>query len=119
MSVAISPTMTDRPTELEDIVRSLRALARTTRGLAEDSANVLERELAMAINISERLRDSVLSQETLNEARELDLPKRLRRDAHQAIDLAADVASVGFLVAVRFVEEFVDERHPSSPGEGG
>lgn len=113
MSIVVSASQPERPTGLEDVVRSVRTLARTTRGLAVDSAGVLERELAMAIRISEQIRDSALSAESLAEARRSELPARLRKDAHQALDLAADVASVGLLVAMRFFEGFVDE--PRTP----
>src|SRR5207249_2354815 len=52
-------------TGLEDVVRSLRRLTRNSRNLATESGDVLERELGMAIQISEQLRDSVFAEESL------------------------------------------------------
>jgi len=109
------PTKTQKPTGLEDVVRSVRSLARATRNLGTASADVVERELAMAINISEQLRNEVISAETLEDARKQSLPSRLRKDAHDTVNLVADVGSVLFLVASRFVENFVDQRRPELP----
>lgn len=102
----------ESPTGLEDVVRSVRALARTTRGLGEDAASVLERELAMAIGISEKLRDEMVSEKALAEAREARLVARLREDAHRLVDLAADAGSVLYVNSVKFLEKFTDERRP-------
>jgi len=107
-----NPVATQKPTGLEDVVRSVRALARTTRNLGELSAEVVERELAMAINISEQLRSDVISAQTLEEARKQSLPSKLRKDVHDTVDLVADVGSVLFLIATRFVENFVDQARP-------
>ena len=104
-----------KPTGLEDVVRSVRSLARATRNLGSASADVVERELAMAINISEQLRNEVISAQTLEEARNQSLPSRLRKDAVDTVNLMADVGSVLFLVASRFVENFVDQRRPELP----
>jgi hypothetical protein len=93
---------------LEDVVRSVRTLARMSRGLAESAALVAERELAMAIDISEKLRDSVISAEALRRARAEDLPARLRQDAHRALDLVADIGAIAYTSAISFVESFAD-----------
>ncbi|MDO8706681.1 MAG: hypothetical protein Q7J84_17225 [Sulfuricaulis sp.] len=102
----------ETPTGLEDVIRSVRALARTTRSLTEEAGHVAERELAMAITISEQLRDNVLNKEGLERARAEKLPAKLRQDAHRMVDLFADVAAVAFATTVRFVENFTDERRP-------
>lgn len=102
----------ETPTGLEDVIRSVRALARTTRNLTEGAGHVVERELAMAITISEQLRDNLLTKEVLERARAEKLPAKLRQDTHRMVDLFADVTAVAFTTAVRFVENFVDERRP-------
>ncbi|MCC6534093.1 MAG: hypothetical protein IT531_16210 [Burkholderiales bacterium] len=108
----------EQPTGLEDVVRSVRALARSSRNVAESAVAVAERELAMAISISERLRDSVVTAQTLEEARKQPLPARLRQDAHRALDVMADATAVAQLALLRFVEGFVDERRPSLTDSG-
>ena len=105
----------DNAAGLEDVVRSVRELARMSRGLAESTANVAERELAMAIDISEKLRDSIVSAEALRRARAEDLPARLRQDAHRALDLVADVGAIAYTSAISFVESFVDRPRPKLP----
>lgn len=102
----------EQPTGLEDVVRSLRALVRSTRKLGGASIEVLERELAMAIDISEQLRDRVISQEALERARSDKLAADARRSAHRIVDLVADVGTVGIMSAIDFVENFVDQRRP-------
>jgi hypothetical protein len=107
-------------TGVEDVVRSVRELTRSTRGLGTDIVGVVERELAMAIDISERLRDEVISRETLKRARDMELHGRFKRDAHRAIDLVADTGAVTLLIALDFIERFVDERRPAlRPGAKG
>ncbi|MBL6750748.1 MAG: hypothetical protein ISP90_09515 [Nevskia sp.] len=101
------------PAGIEDVVRSVRELARSTRTVGLDAANIVERELAMVISISERIRDTTLSPEILHKSRSKPLPAALRRDAHRALDLVADVASVAFVSASDFVEALLDERRPA------
>jgi hypothetical protein len=103
---------TEKPTGLEDVVRSVRALARTTRDLGEASAEILERELAMAIKISEQIRNDVISAETLEEARKQSLASKVRKDAHDALNLMADAWDVLFLMGSRFIENFIDQPRP-------
>ncbi|WP_225031054.1 hypothetical protein [Paraburkholderia sp. XV] len=102
----------EKPTGLEDVVRSVRTLARDARHLGESAALVLERELAMAVSISEKLRDSTISAEALKRGRDEPLPGALRRDMHRAVDLVADVGSVAYTTLVRMIEGFVDEPRP-------
>lgn len=102
----------EKPTGLEDVVRSVRALARSTRGVTESAVAVAERELAMAIAISEQLRDRIISAKALEEARQQNLSSRFRQDAHRALDLMADAVAVAQLTAIRFFENLVDERRP-------
>lgn len=102
-------------TGLEDVIRSLRRLTRESRNLAVTGTEVMERELAMAITISEQIRNGVLSEEALKEVRTEGLPAQLRKDAHRIVDLVADVLAVGSLSAVRFAEHFADEPRPPLP----
>jgi hypothetical protein len=102
----------EKPAGLEDVIRSVRILTRNTRQLGESTASVLERELAMAISISEHLRDGTFSKETLKKARNEPLPAALRRDVHRSVDLVADMASVAYTILIGLVEAFVDQPRP-------
>lgn len=95
-------------TGLEDVVRSVRALARQTRGLAEGAAGVAERELAMGLSVAEQLRDALITKEALTQSRSMELFARLRLDAHRALDLAMDAAATTYVFGVKFVEAVVD-----------
>ena len=100
------------PTGVEDVTRSVRELARRTRELGESVADVAERELAMAIRISARVRDEVISANKLAEARRSPLSAKLRQDAHEIVDVVADVGTVLAISTVDFFESFTDERRP-------
>lgn len=95
-------------TGLEDVVRSVRVLARQARELVEQTGGVAERELAMALTVAEELRDRVVSKEKLEESRAQPLLKALRVDAHRAVDLGFDAAALSYTVAVEAVETFLD-----------
>ena len=110
MNTTAESVVTEKPTGLEDVTRSVRAVLRATRSVGEASADVLERELAMAINISEQIRDNVVSEKMLKEARTEGLPARLREDAHRALDLVADTGAIFYNSALAFLEKFADER---------
>lgn len=110
MNTTAESVVTEKPTGLEDVTRSVRAVLRATRSVGEASADVLERELAMAINISEQIRDNVVSEKMLKEARTEGLPARLREDAHRALDLVADTGAIFYNNALTFLEKFADER---------
>lgn len=99
---------TAQKTGLEDVVRSVRALARQTRGLAEGAAGVAERELAMGLSVAEQLRDALITKEALAQSRSMELIARLRLDAHRALDLAMDAAATTYVFGVKFVEAVVD-----------
>lgn len=105
---------------LADLTRSVRVLARSSRDLIADAGGVLERELAMAVEVSERLRDETVSEELLREGREVRVLSGLRRSAHSVVDLAADAVGVATVSAVRFGEAMVDQPRPepgSTPGD--
>ncbi len=112
MSEVAESVVKEEPTGLEDVTRSLRALLRTTRGLGVATTEVIERELAMAIRISEQMRDKVVSPEALREARRHGLIASFRSDAHHAVDLAADAGGVLFNSLLGFLENFADQRRP-------
>jgi len=99
-------------TGLEDVLQAARQLARETRGLAESAAGVVERELAMALSVAESLRDRLLSDEALKQARAQPLMARLRTDAHRAVDLGMDALATGYVFSVDLVENFVDKPRP-------
>jgi hypothetical protein len=102
----------------DDVVTSVRKLARSTANLGAASAEVLERELAMAIRISEQIRDRMISREALEEARKQEVLSSLRTDAHRAVDLVADVGAVGIVAFSDFLTRFIDQRSaPSKANE--
>lgn len=100
-------------TGLEDVLRAARQLARETRGLAESTAGVLERELAMALTVAESLRDRLVSPQALEQSRAHPLMARLRTDAHRAVELGMDVIATGYVFGVDLVENFVDRPRPT------
>jgi hypothetical protein len=91
-----------------EVSRSLSALVRSSRNLAETSASVIERELAMVIKVSEQLRDELFAADTLARARKEPIPARFRADAHRAVDIAADLGSVMWVTGFRFAEAIAD-----------
>lgn len=97
---------------LQDLTRSVRVLARSSRDLITDAGGVLERELAMVVEVSERLRDETVSDELLREGRQVRVLSGLRRSAHSFVDLAADAVGVVTVSAVRFGEAMVDQPRP-------
>ena len=98
---------------LEDVLRAARQLARETRGLAESTAGVVERELAMALTVAESLRERLITPEALKQARAHPLMARLRTDAHRAVDLGMDAIATGYVFGVDLVENFVDRPRPA------
>lgn len=99
-------------TGLEDVLRAARQLARETRGLAESAGGVVERELAMALSVAESLRDRLVSEEALKQARAQPLIARLRTDAHRAVDLGMDAIATSYVFGVDLVENFIDKPRP-------
>ncbi len=95
-------------TGLEDVIVAVRNLARQSRGLAEDAAGVLERELAMALTVAETLRDKVVSAKALEQARAHPLLARVRTDAHRAVDLGMDALSTSYVFGIELVETAID-----------
>ena len=98
---------------LEDVLRAARQLARETRGLAESTAGVLERELAMALSVAESLRDKLISPDALKASRAHPLLARLRTDAHRAVELGMDALATSYVFGVDLVEDFVDRPRPA------
>jgi hypothetical protein len=88
----------------DEITRSLGSLVDSSFHLVETGAEVIERELAMVIRLSERVRDQVISAELLEQARKQPTPAKFRADAHAAVDLAADLGAVAFLSTVNFID---------------
>ena len=118
--------MTSKPTDtkdqndtigLEDLTRSVRGLARVTRDLGESAAEVAERELSMAVSISENIYNSVVSEKAIEKARSNALAAGLRDDAHRVVDLVADAGTILAQSAVEFLERFADDRRPANVKE--
>jgi hypothetical protein len=89
---------------VDEVARSMGALAESSLRLAETAAHVMERELALVIRLSQRVRDQVISAEVLEKAREQPIPARFRQDAHDIVDLVADVGAVLFQASINFVD---------------
>jgi hypothetical protein len=96
-------------TGVEDVTRTARQVTRSGRDLITDVGEVLERELAMAVSISERLRDETVSKAMLAEARTLRVQSNVRDSAHRVVDLLADAVGVATLTVARFGERLADE----------
>jgi hypothetical protein len=94
---------------LEDVVRSVRVLAKQARLLVEQAGGVAERELAMMLTVAEDSRNRLLSAETLEKNRAHPLFKQLRSDAHRAVDLGFDTIVTVYAFAVETVETFLDQ----------
>ena len=118
MSTINTNVQAEDRTGLEDVVRAARKLARETRGLAESAAGVVERELAMALSVAESLRDRLISEEALKQARAQPLMAQLRSDAHRAVDLGMDALATTYVFGVDLVENFVDKPRPNSRCSG-
>lgn len=100
-----------------EVVQSLRRVTRTSQQLMLGANEVLERELAMAVSISEGIRDHTITEGALSEARAGRLHARLRGDAHRIVDLAADIAGVATGAAISFISQFAGQERPSLTGE--
>jgi len=98
---------------LEDVIRSVRVLARQARELVEQAGGVAEREVAMALTVTEDVRDRVVSKDALTKARQQPLLRGLRQDAHRAVDIAFDAAATVYVFGVEIVEGFLDRPRTS------
>lgn len=88
----------------DNITRSLGSLVNSSFRLAETGADVIERELAMVIRLSQQVRDEVISAELLATARKQPIPARFRQDAHAVVDLVGDVGAVLFQSSINFID---------------
>ncbi|GEM_PF-2935997 len=100
---------------LEDVARSVRGLLRSTRNLGTASLEVVEREIAMAISISEQIRDGLISPQALERSRKQAMIGQFRNDAHRTVDLAIDAGGLVVSTALDFLEKFADSRRRSLP----
>jgi hypothetical protein len=107
---------TPKETGIDDLAQSLRSLTRSGRALLTDGGNIVERELAMAITISERLRGDIFSENVLEDVRSRPFNARLRADAHRAVELVADVGGVLVTGAAQFARQIAEERRPPLRG---
>ncbi|MBA3812813.1 MAG: 4-hydroxy-3-methylbut-2-enyl diphosphate reductase [Caulobacteraceae bacterium] len=99
---------------MEEVVRSVRELARGARGLVEQAGGVAEREVAMILTVSEQARDRLVSSKGLEQGRRHPLFGALRADAHRAVDLGFDAVSIAYVTAVDVVENFLDQSRGST-----
>lgn len=106
------PSTDDRKIGLEDLTRSVRTLVRSSRNLGLEATKVAERELAMAIQVSEEIRDRTVSQEFLKRARADKLSSKFRVDAHRGVDLLFDAVSIAAISFTDLLEGILDEQRP-------
>jgi hypothetical protein len=103
-------TMTNQPSQtpaegtFDDVSRSLKAVIRSSRNLGENSIDFVARELAMAVRLSEQVRDEIFSAELLAESRQSSVPASFRGSAHRAVDVVADLGSIGYVLALRVAD---------------
>ncbi len=93
----------------DDVSRSLKAVIRSSRNLGENTLDFVARELAMAVKLSEQLRDEAISADLIAEARANPVAASFRESAHRAVDVAADLGSVGYVLVLRAVNTFTGE----------
>lgn len=98
---------------VDDVARTMGSLIQSSVHLAETTADVMERELALAIRLSQRVRDQVLSEELLATARKQPIPARFRQDAHDIVDLVADIGAVVFQASLNFVDGLTGTTPPA------
>lgn len=91
----------------DTVASALGTLVQSSFRLGETTAGVIERELALTISLSQRIRDQIVSADTLARARQEQLPARFREDAHAAVDLVADAGALLFHSALLFVDGMV------------
>ena len=99
---------------VDDVARSIGSLAESSLHLAETTAEVMERELALVIRLSQRVRDQVISADLLASAREQPIPARFRQDAHDIVDLVADIGAVLFQSSINFIDGLTGTTTPTS-----
>ena len=105
--------------DIDDILRALRSVGRSSGAVVNASGNALALELDMAIRLSEQIRDSVINPATLAELRQQELHERIRTDAHRFVDIIADFGGVAVLQVVHFADSFLGSRNvaPTEAGE--
>jgi hypothetical protein len=119
---------TDLTNGIDDILASLQSVTRGGGRVAVTGGSLVEREINMAISLSEDIRDSLFSAEALAAARAQPLNKRLRTDGHRLVDLLVDVGGVTVHGALNAADSFFAQRPPiresetasvEGPGEAG
>jgi len=103
---------TDLTNGIDDILAALQSVTRSGGRVAVTGGNLVEREINLAISLSEDVRGSLFSAEALEEARAQPLNRRLRSDGHRFVDLAVDVGGVTVHGALRAAESFFAQRPP-------
>ena len=104
--------------DIDDMLKALRSVGRSGGAVVSVSGNALERELDMAIRLSEQIRDSVINPETLAEARQQRLHEQIRADAHRLVDIVADFGAVAVLQMIRFADGILGSRSAATTSAG-
>lgn len=105
----------DMAAGLTDVVRAARDLARQARRIVEDAGGLADRELSMLLNVSENLRDRLVSPEALAKGRENKIFADFRHSTHRVVDLGFDVVATGYVFTVETVGNFLDTPREKSP----
>jgi hypothetical protein len=90
--------------DVDEVFSSFRELTHSGGTVLAAGGAALERELNMAIRLSEQIRDSVLTAKSIEQARAQKLNKSLRADGHRIVDVLADVTGVAAAAAVRLAD---------------
>lgn len=88
----------------DDVSRSLKAVIRSSRNLGENSVDFVGREVAMAVRLAEQVRDEIFSDDLLQDARRSPVPASFRSSAHRAVDVIADIGSIGYVLTLRIAD---------------
>jgi hypothetical protein len=68
--------------------------AEATSKVVEQAASILETEVAAGIAVAKKLEDQVIDTEKLRSEKPEEVMARFRRDAHEVVDILADIAAV-------------------------
>jgi hypothetical protein len=101
---------TDLRSGLDDLLKSLETVTKGGGRLAVSGGNLIEREIRMAVGLSDQIRDSVFSSEALDEVRAQPLYGRLRSDGYRVVDLLADVGGITAQGIIRAADGFFAQR---------
>ncbi len=93
---------------IENVAKSARTLLRSLSGLSTTSLKMIERELAVAISVSEQIRDGLVTPLALESTRKKEVVNQFRADAHRAVDMAIDAGGLVLNIGLDFLDKFAE-----------